>query len=134
MRGLSLIGAAFLCCALPAVSGAGPLRAYERIVPSGTAQPIFPLLFLSPDCKSMGPASLGLLRSPRYGRVTIEKGQDYPVYPAADPRSVCNARKLPSQRIVYTSDPGFVGEDDVALEVVGPYGVVYRGRFHITVR
>lgn len=135
MRGLSLVGAALLCCALPAAGQAQqqvPLQ--QRVVASGRPTPIMPVMFLSPDCKSMGVGDIAINEGPRGGRVTVENAKDYPSFQPTNPRSACNKLKVPSQRIIYTSAPGFVGEDDVAIEMVGPFGVAQRIRFHIVVR
>lgn len=135
MRGHSLIGAVLLFCAAPAAGWAQqqvPLQ--QRVVASGRSTPVYPYIVVNPACKTIGQADIGLTESPRHGRVKVEPGIDYPSFSAANPLSVCNKQKFPSQRIVYTSEPGFTGEDEFVVEAIGPFGVPQRGRFHITVR
>ena len=134
MRGHSLIGAAFLCCAVPAVGWAQQMPTLQRVVASGRPQPIYPYIIVNAACKTMGQADIGLAERPRHGRVTVEQGIDYPSFSPANPRSVCNKQKFPSQRIVDTSEPGFAGEDEFVVEAIGPFGIPQRGRFHVTVR
>lgn len=134
MRGLSLIGAALLFCAVPAAGWAQQVPTVQRVVPSGQPQQIFFIAHLEPDCRPLPMGTSALLESPAHGRVTLQRGVDFPYFSANNPRSQCNTRRVPGNKLIYQSAPGFVGEDGFVIELIGKYGNVVRGRFRIAVR
>ena len=134
MRGLFLIGAALLCCAVPAAGWAQQMPTLQRVVASGRPQQINFITTMDPDCHLTGSGDFAVLEGPAHGRVSMERGVDFPNYPPNNPRARCNTRKLAGNKLIYQSAPGFVGEDDFVLEVVGKYGSVLRARYHIAIR
>ncbi len=134
MRGHSLIGAALLCCAMPATGWAQLIPTVQRVVTSGQPQQIHFIAHLEPDCRSLPMGNFALLESPAHGRITLERGVDFPNFSPNNPRSRCNTRKVPGNKLIYQSAPGFVGEDGFVIELIGKYGNVVQGRFRIAVR
>ncbi|SFK50184.1 hypothetical protein [Methylorubrum salsuginis] len=134
MRGLSLIGAAFLCFVAPAAGWAQQIQTVQRVAPSGRPQQVQFIARMEPDCRSLPMDNLAILEGPAHGRISMERGVDFPNFSPNNPRSRCNTRKVPGNKLVYQSAPGFVGEDGFVLEVIGKYGNAMRTRYQIAVR
>lgn len=134
MRGLSLIGAALLFCAEPTAGWTQQIPVQQRVAPSGRPQQIQFIAHLDPDCRALPMDNFAILESPAHGRVSMERGVDFPNFSANNTRFRCNTRKVSGNKLVYQSVPGFAGEDEFVLELVGKYGGVMRTRYRIAVR
>ncbi|WP_407528482.1 hypothetical protein [Methylobacterium oryzisoli] len=122
------------CVAAPALAQAGPTFTTERIVGAGRTQKIAYFAAVDPACHSMGPVSVNLLDTPHVGQVEVAQGREYPNFSTFNPRARCTTQKLPATQILYTAPPGYAGEDDFTIEIVGPLGGVQRWRYRLTIR
>lgn len=112
----------------------GQIATFERVVSAGHTLKVMSVSSVDQACHSLGPFAVSLMDAPRDGRVEVVQGRDFPNFSTLNTRSRCNTRKLPATVVTYTPAPGFVGEDDFAIEIVGPLGGVGRARYHIMVR
>jgi hypothetical protein len=78
--------------------------------------------------------TVGLVETPRNGRVEVQQGRDFPNVSTLNICSRCNTRKLLATLVLYSPAAGFIGKDDFTIEVVGPLGQVGRARYHVSVR
>ena len=54
--------------------------------------------------------------------VSIHPAGVFPRFPEANPRSVCNRRRVPGVQATYVSQRGYIGPDFVVLEALFPAG------------
>ena len=74
------------------------------------------------------------LRTPAHGLAEIRNEPYYAAFPPANPRSACNARKVPGNQAFYTATPGYTGHDRLVLQGSSPDGAVRRITVDLTVR
>ena len=88
----------------------------------------------NPDCSTAGETVVRLTQAPQHGRVTISRASDFPAFPLANPRHVCNKRRVAGTRTVYVSQRGYVGTDSAAIEMIFANGATARRFFTIYVK
>ncbi|MBS0538623.1 MAG: hypothetical protein JSR47_07700 [Proteobacteria bacterium] len=130
------------------VQDAAPLPTYDRrvelaksgigtvvkVVSSGVASTVYFKMSLNPDCTSRGDYTLQITTAPKHGAVSMVRSSEYPDFRPDNTRSACNKNKAPSNSILYTSQPGYTGEDRFQVDFISPDGNLYRTAFFITVR
>jgi hypothetical protein len=89
---------------------------------SGKKQKFNQYLFVQPDCTSSAIPTVKIVKQPSHGTITVEEGEAYPNFPKDNVRSVCNTQKIRAALAYYTSEAGFTGVDNFALEVIYPAG------------
>ncbi|WP_395443643.1 hypothetical protein [Caulobacter sp. UC70_42] len=90
---------------------------------------------IDPDCSVHEPgATLTLLEPPAHGLATIRDEPYFAAFPPANPRSACNAHKVPGHQAYYTAAAGYVGHDRLMLQGASPDGAVRRITVDVTVR
>lgn len=90
---------------------------------------------IDPDCTAHQPgATLTVLEPPAHGLAEIRSEPYYAAFPPANPRSACNARKVPGNQAFYTATPGYTGHDRLVLQGSSPDGAVRRITVDLTVR
>ena len=89
---------------------------------------------LNPDCSSNGPVTFRILKTPQHGRISIISTGVFPQYPPANVRSICNARRVPGQRMTYFAQAGYSGTDAVDIETIFPAGTAELAHIGIVVR
>ncbi|HVX75236.1 MAG TPA: hypothetical protein VHB49_03850 [Bradyrhizobium sp.] len=94
----------------------------EKVVASGRPLMLDEAYATNPDCSSAGAVVMRVAQAPEHGRVSIRRAGVFPRFPASNPRSVCNRRRVPGMRATYVSQRGYVGPDFVVLEVLFPAG------------
>ena len=105
-----------------------------KFVPSGGKVLLWQGYSLNPDCSSLGPITVKLVQSPGHGTVTDITTKVFPNFPANNPHSICNTRKVPGQRMTYASSGSFTGQDLVEIEAFFPDGSAQVIRIPIIVR
>jgi len=88
----------------------------------------------NPDCTSAGEVVIRVTEAPRYGRVSISRSGVFLNFPASNPRSVCNHRRIPGTVATYVAQRGYAGPDSLSLEAIYPTGELRQGSFQIMVR
>jgi hypothetical protein len=88
----------------------------------------------NPDCTPRGIPDLRISGSPLHGTAVVTRIEDFPSYPAANPRSSCNTKKLPGAALLYTPDSEYRGQDSLNLEIVNADGLSNKIYFDITVQ
>lgn len=106
----------------------------NKVAASGKPLILFEGGVLNIDCSPRGTATIKVLEGPENGRVTAGKASVFPKYPASDPRSKCNTRRVSGLQATYVSKPGYQGTDRVTVEAIGPTGGYLRHTYNITVR
>jgi hypothetical protein len=94
----------------------------EKLVASGRPLMLYSAYATNPDCTSAGPIVLRVAQAPEHGRVSIHPAGVFPRFPEANPRSVCNRRRVPGVQATYVSQRGYIGPDFVVLEALFPAG------------
>ena len=107
---------------------------YSRVVESGAKTRIWTTANLNPDCTSRGDYKMGIVQAPAHGQLTLERGEEYPTYPSTHPRANCNKQKVPFAAVTYTSQPGYTGEDFLAVDFSSSDNGASRAAFFLTVR
>jgi hypothetical protein len=80
---------------------------------------------IDPDCSEHAPGStLRILKAPSHGTARISDEPLFLAFPADNPRSACNSRKVPGHQAFYAPAAGFTGRDRVVLEGASPEGRV----------
>lgn len=104
----------------------GNTASVTRGAMSGEPQELDFHTFVKPDCTSEGEARIIVASPPKHGRFDVISGSKVPAFPKDNIRNVCNNAAIPATRTLYTSDPGFVGDDSISYDVLGPNGSVHR--------
>jgi hypothetical protein len=89
---------------------------------------------LNPDCSSMGAITIKVIEGPEHGRVTAGRASVFPTFPASNPRSQCNTRRVSGASVTYVSQRGYQGTDRVVIEMISPTGAYAQHTFNIMVR
>ncbi|WP_342359712.1 hypothetical protein [Terrarubrum flagellatum] len=89
---------------------------------------------VGPDCTSLGYATVTLASAPRGGTIGFRREGEFPTFAATHPRFKCNSRKVEGVGVYYTPNPGFVGTDSFAVEVIWPEGSPSIEDFTVQVR
>lgn len=90
---------------------------------------------IEPDCTAHVPgATLAIVEPPAHGQATVSDEPFYAGFPPANPRSVCNSRRVPGHQAFYTAASGYVGRDHLVLQGASPDGQVRRIEVNIDVR
>ncbi|HEX5263823.1 MAG TPA: hypothetical protein VFW13_09870 [Phenylobacterium sp.] len=84
---------------------------------------------IDPDCSPHPGSTLAIVQQPAHGSVKVVEEGVYVAFPQANPRSVCNGRKVPGRKVYYTAAEGYSGHDKVVLEGASEDGHVR----HVTV-
>jgi hypothetical protein len=105
----------------------------DKVVASGRPLMLYQAYSTNPDCSSAGTVVLRVAQLPEHGRVNIHPTGVFPKFPEANPRSVCNRRRVPGVEATYVSQRGYLGSDFVVLEALFPAGRGVRLRFPIRV-
>lgn len=93
-----------------------------KVVASGHPLMLYHAYATNPDCTSAGAVVLRVAQAPEHGRVAIRQTGVFPRFPDANPRNVCNRRRVPGVEAVYVSQRGYLGPDLVILEALFPAG------------
>jgi hypothetical protein len=90
---------------------------------------------IDPDCSAHTPgATLTIVQPPAHGAAVVKDEPYFAAFPAANPRSACNDRKVAGNQAFYTAQAGYRGHDRLVLQGSSPDGVVRRVAVDITVR
>jgi len=93
-----------------------------KVVASGRPLQLYHAYATNPDCSSAGAVVVRVAQPPAHGRVSIRQTGVFPAFPASNPRSACNRRRVPGVEAVYVSERGYTGPDIVVLQALFPAG------------
>jgi hypothetical protein len=129
MRNAVLVGAVL------SLLGAGAqAQGTHLVVRAGAPILVYKIASINPDCSSLGPATVNLVRAPQGGEASVGERRDYVAFIPGNPRSACNRRKVAATEIFYRSAPGFSGYDSFSAEIIAPNGVAQTRTFTVEVR
>jgi hypothetical protein len=94
----------------------------EKVVASGRPLLLYQASSTNPDCSSAGAVVLRVAQGPEHGRVSVRPTGVFPTFSEANPRSVCNRRRVAGMQATYVSQRGYMGPDAVVLEALFPNG------------
>ena len=89
---------------------------------------------IDPDCSPHPGSTLTIVAPPAHGAVEVVEEPIYVAFPPGNPRSACNARKVPGRHVYYTANPGYAGHDKVVLEGSSEDGHVRHVTIDVDVR
>ena len=126
----------FLVLAVAPLSGCETtgVRTISPVAVAGVPFRLGHFASLNPDCSLTGAVVVRVVKAPDHGRVTVLAGKGYTNFVAANPRQHCNFRATPGVNAVYTSDPGYVGPDSAALDIIFPTGEERQYTFALNVK
>ena len=116
------------------VSTAAAQAQYTKVAASGKQIHLGFYGSANPDCSSAGDPTVRVTQAPEHGRVNTPAVRDFPTFAQSNIRSVCNTRRLAGRAARYVSQRGFVGTDQVVLEVFYTSGSMRRYHYMINVR
>jgi hypothetical protein len=142
MRGTVMVGALLLagCTTNTAVivpmvvapqSGRLPL---EFTVLSGQPTMLRRVFMLNADCSVSSYPAIRVTSTPTHGYVTIARGAYYPNYPLTNQRYACNLKPQAGVAVFYQSDLGYLGPDNMTLDVIRADGVDRTLDYHLIVK
>jgi hypothetical protein len=106
----------------------------EKVAASGELLIIGSVSATNPDCSNTGTVLLRVLKAPTHGTFSNTQTMVFPHFPAANPRSVCNARRVVGEQQTYVSKAGYVGSDSLEFELIFPEGGDQRVHVKVNVK
>ena len=88
---------------------------------------------IDPDCSPHPGSTLTVVEPPAHGAVKVIEEGVYVAFPAGNPRSACNSRKVPGRKVYYTANDGYAGRDKVVLQGSSEDGGVRNVTIDVTV-
>jgi hypothetical protein len=103
------------------VAGAAPppapeQAAFHTTVAAGVTKTLGFAYAVNPDCSSRGVPTIWMVQAPQHGTARVLPRTDFAQFPAANPLSACNTKKVSGIAVDYTSTGGFVGTDTMVFE------------------
>ena len=89
---------------------------------------------LHADCSLHQYWSIELLRLPQHGTASVEKGRFYPNYSPRNQRAACNLHPQDGVSVFYQPQPGYLGPDLLAIQVINPLGQSWTTDFELSVK
>lgn len=119
------------------ISNGGSQISIDRSITVASGQPT-KLAFqvaLNPDCSQIQPGTVTReAQAPAHGRLEFRKTEDFTNFPASNPRSQCNSRRVQGVAIYYHPDKGFTGSDAFAYDLFTNTGGQIRSNVTANVR
>lgn len=101
---------------------------------SGERRQILEFYFVNPDCSSSGTPVIKVAKPPQHGKVEIVEGTAFADFAKTSNFAACNAKKVTATLVFYTSEPGYLGDDEIALDRIGVLGAYGYHTYTIKVR
>jgi hypothetical protein len=120
--------------ALALSAGSAHAAWLNKVAASGKPLILVQPSVLNPDCSSIGAITIKVIEKPEHGRVTAGRARVFPKFPASNPRSQCNTRRVPGMSVTYVSQRGYQGTDRVVIDMISPTGAYAQHTFNIDVR
>lgn len=94
------------------VSASEAIATRSITIAAGASTNIDFAVALNEDCSlASQQGSFRVAKEPTNGRLTVKDAVDHPSFSKPNPRSACNARRVPGRAITYRPADGFVGVD-----------------------
>lgn len=121
------------------VAGAADTDSYRELNMIKNAVPgqkvrIWYALSIERDCSTAGAMVTQILEVPEHGLAVVENGKEFPNFPAGNPRSACNTRRVPASEVYYTAKADFTGRDSFVMRNSTPDGHIRKITVYIDVR
>ena len=120
-------------CATEETRAQKPTYTEHRGVHSGMRERVDFYFSVLPTCEISGYPEVRVLRAPRSGNLSVEKGEDHPTFPKENVRWDCNRKLIGSTRVFYQSNPGFHGNDSFYIEIRWPDATIRAVTVHVEV-
>lgn len=120
--------------AMPAKASAPQTGTISKAALSGKQLILAGFYSVNPDCTSGGVPTVRVTEAPKHGAMTMVEETGFPGFPKENPRNACNAMKLPVANVKYQSEPDYVGNDAVTVEVIFPDGIYRTQTINIVVK
>jgi hypothetical protein len=86
------------------------------------------------DCSANPAPRINIIQKPAFGTVSTERNTAFPAFPADNPRSRCNTRRVPNLSVVYRANANAGAKDRVVFEVIWHDGELWKADYTILVR
>ena len=118
-----LVALVTLCSVVAAHAGpSGTENRPLKVAASGKPLRLGDVYDVDPDCSAVAGITIRLLIAPAHGQFTSRPGMVFPQFPASNPDSVCNGRRVLGSQQTYISRPGYTGPDSIDFEIIFPNG------------
>jgi hypothetical protein len=135
VRGMKIPVRAFAALSLlPLVAGCQTTGPATFTVPAGVPRQINFFAAVNEDCSSGGDVLVRIIRAPEHGSADVRSAPGHTIFPASNPRHLCDTGTVPGQQVWYTPAPGFVGRDQVDIETIFPNGADAHQSYSLLVR
>jgi hypothetical protein len=111
-----------------------PADLQERTVATGLKTRVSAHYLLQADCSSGGDTVVRILTPPKQGKVEIEEHPVVMSYPKDNAASACNGKSIPGKVVLYQSNDGYTGKDEVQLEIFFQNGLSRKLKLQILVK
>ena len=105
-----------------------------RTVAAGHTVQLDFLYSINPDCTSVGFATVRVTEQPKHGKITVENGTGFTIFPQNNPRSECNKTRSDGVIVAYEPEDGYSGQDSINLEVIFASGSLSKRHYAVDVR
>jgi transglutaminase-like putative cysteine protease len=92
------------------------------------------LTSIFPDCSANPVASMRVVEGPAHGEATLHEETEFTSFAKNDLRSACNTQKSDGLVVLYRSEQGYAGKDQVTVDVVYADGQEHSWRYAIDVK
>ncbi|MER9166202.1 hypothetical protein NKI12_02285 [Mesorhizobium australicum] len=103
----------------------GNSKTLKRTALSGKEISVYDGASVNPDCSNAGPVDLKAVSGPSHGKISIVNAKTFPHFTKSNIRWKCDFRKVDGIKVLYRSQPGFKGQDQIDLSVHTYDGVSY---------
>ena len=117
LRQSSCAAALLLILTAPTWAAEYTVRVQQVSTPAGKPVHVGEFYTIWPNCTLAKTASFKVVQGPLHGRVASVRSQVVVNFVPPNPAANCHGRMVMSTNAVYTSKPGYVGQDFVEMEV-----------------
>lgn len=122
-----------ICASMLTLVGTSAM-AGEFVVPMNAQRKVAYHLSVNENCSTRGAIVARITTSPSHGSISVKQGSDHPNFVAPNPRTVCNARAVPSTQIWYNPEKNYSGSDQISVTWITPDGSARDETISISVR
>jgi hypothetical protein len=121
-------------CALLPLDSWAVTTTVDKTTRSGFPIQIALVFVPNPDCTANWNFNLKTTEEPKYGTLKLSRGDIWPRLPASNPNHGRSGKRIQGLRVIYQSNKGYVGPDNVSLDVIFPHGSEWIDDISVTVK
>ena len=146
LGGIAVLGLLASACMSQQVAVVQPAPAPARVVVPAVPQIIHKTAIagqatkldfsnsLNPDCSVRSIPTIRIVEQPMHGTVQVLEREDYPLFAPNNIHFVCDKNKVKGAAADYIPAPGYLGPDQLTMEILNDEGSDHTYRIAITVK